>query len=123
MIKKLDHPDPGVQLAAIHAAGELMLERARGHLLDMIEKEIFDEDLHTEVIWALSQIGGEGVHNAFETLIDKAADPDEVDVFEDALDNLSFNEDTNLYDLMDIDPEDQDDDDYDIDFDEDKLDY
>lgn len=123
VIKKLDHPDPGVQLAAIHAAGELMLERARGRLLDMIEKEIFDEDLHTEVIWALSQIGGESVRTAFKTLIEMTADTDETDLLEDALDNLSFSEDAMLYDLMDIDPENQDDDDYDIDFDEDDLDY
>lgn len=123
VIKKLDHPDLSVQLAAVHAAGELMLDRARGHLLDMIEEEIFDEDLHTEVVWALSQIGGEGVRTAFETLIEMTKDPDETDLLEDALDNLSFSEDEILFDLMDIDPENQDDDDYDIDFDEDEFDF
>jgi len=117
------HPDLSVQLAAVHAAGELMLDRARGHLLDMIEEEIFDEDLHTEVVWALSQIGGEGVRTAFETLIEMTKDPDETDLLEDALDNLSFSEDEILFDFMDIDPENQDDDDYDIDFDEDEFDF
>jgi hypothetical protein len=53
-------------------------------------------------IWGLSQIGGEGVRHALENLLEMTDDEDEVDFIEQALDNLSFNEDLELFELMDL---------------------
>jgi hypothetical protein len=63
------------------------------------------------VIWALSQIGGEGVRETLEGLQDKTDDPDVESLIEDALDNLSLTEDASLFELMDVDLEDEEDDD------------
>lgn len=99
----LDHPAPEVQIAAIHAAGDLGISRARVPLLDLLAGEPDDAELRAELIWALSQIGGERVQETFEDLIDNTEDPDEIEILEDALDNLSFTEDPTGFGLLDFD--------------------
>jgi HEAT repeat protein len=99
----LDHPAPEVQIAAIHAAGDLGIERARLPLLEMLAEGPTDQELRAELIWALSQIGGGGVQDIFETILDSTDDPDETELIEEALDNLSFTEDSTAFNLLDVD--------------------
>lgn len=108
ILEFLDHEDPEVLSAAVNAAGELMLKNSRVPLLNMLEDEIEDEDLRAEVIWALSQIGGEGVFEALDDLLDASDDEDEIDLIENALENLNFTEEVSRFDLMDVDFGDED---------------
>ncbi len=121
----LDNDAPEVQLAAVHAAGELGVERARVRLLEFLAEGMEDAELRAEVIWALSQIGGEGVEDALEDLLDNTEDPDEIDLIEEALDNLSFTEDDTDFDLIDfdLDEDDLDEDDFDFDDEDDDENY
>ena len=104
VLSQLHASDEDVRSEAIHAAGELELSSARSALLDMLEDE---EDVETrrEIIWAVSKIGGEGVRSRLEEIMDAEEDDDEADFIEEAMDNLSFNEDMGQLDLFDIDPE------------------
>jgi HEAT repeat protein len=104
VLSKLHAPDEDVRSEAIHAAGELELASARIILLDMLEDEE-DLDLRREIIWALSKIGGEGVRDRLEELLDAETDDDEADFLEEAMDNLTFTEDMGMLDLFDLDPE------------------
>jgi HEAT repeat protein len=93
ILNNLDHSDSDVQIEAIRAAGQLELGSAREALLKMIEEyEELDVDLRAAVTWSLSQIGGEGVHEALDKLFEDIEDEDEAEYIEDALENLSFNE-------------------------------
>ena len=103
VLSKLHAPDEDIRSEAIHAAGELELASARPILLDSLEDE---EDLETrrELIWALAKIGGEGVRNRLEELLEIEEDDEEADFIEEAMDTLSFSEDMAQFDLFGIDP-------------------
>ena len=102
VLEHLDHDNPDVKGQAIHAAGELYLTSARVRLLKQLDREK-DEYLRSELIWALSQIGGEGIEEKFERLLATTDDDEEANLLEEALDMLNFtNEGANL-DLMKID--------------------
>jgi HEAT repeat protein len=125
------HPDlPGyIQQAydsyeAVRAAGELEMSAAREALFDLIEEGTDDEDLYFAAIWALSKIGGQGVRKLIEASIEDAEDDEEVTFLEEALENLDFTEQTNMFDMMVFDDDDGDEDeddwdDKDDDFDDD----
>ena len=104
VLKQLDHPNPNIQYEAVRAAGELQLEGARPRLLSFLD-EAADDQVRTAAIWSLSQIGGEGVRVALEGLMDETEDEEEMDIIEEALDNLSFTEDMALFDMFDVDME------------------
>lgn len=105
VLRMLHHEDPGVRISAIHAAGDLALDEARSYMMDLLEEEIEDDEMLSEVIWSLSQIGGHGARETLEGLQDKTTDEDILDLIEDALDNLSLTEDASLFELMDVDLE------------------
>jgi HEAT repeat protein len=92
-----------VRAEAVRAAGELEISEAVPHLLELIEDE--DIDVRAAAIWSLSQTGGEGVYDVLQQLYADSEDDDEADFIEDALDNLAFTEDMELFTLLDI-PED-----------------
>jgi HEAT repeat protein len=104
VMAKLHAPDEDIRSEAIHAAGELELSSSRAILIDMLEDE---EDLviRRELIWALSKIGGEGVRDRLEELLDAETDDDEAAFIEEAMDNLVFTEDMGRLDLFDLDPD------------------
>lgn len=98
VLSSLDHPTPDVQLEAVRAAGLLELGTARQHLIDLLtrEEEVeVDEDVVDAAIWALSQIGGEGVRETLEELLEKTEDEEQASYIEDALDNLLMTENIN----------------------------
>jgi hypothetical protein len=108
-----------VRLAAVQAAGELALAPARSILIGMLGEGEEDEDEITgAAIWSLSQIGGEDVRTLFESLIDQAEDDEALAFLEDALENLTFTEDLEKFELMSFDPDDLDEEDDDDEDDE-----
>jgi len=91
---------PSLRAEAARAAGELELPEAGLFLLDMLDDSV--KDVRMAAIWALSQIGGEGVRERLESLVRNTQEEDEVDLLENALDNLSFTEDFQLFSLFDF---------------------
>ena len=92
VLSKLHAPDDDIRSEAIVAAGELELTSARAALLDLLDDEE-DEEIRRHLVWSLSKIGGEGVRDKLEELIEIEGDGDEADFLEEALENLSFTED------------------------------
>jgi HEAT repeats len=106
VLSKLHAPDEDVRSEAVHAAGELELAAARPILLDSLEDEE-DLELRRELIWALSKIGGEGVRDKLEEILEAEEDDEEADFIEEAMDTLSFTEDMAQFDLFGLDPDTQ----------------
>lgn len=109
VLEMLDHPDPEVQFEAVRAAGELEVNSARGPLLELLESGAENEDLHMAVIWSLSQIGGEGVREMLETLMEETEDGELIDFIEEALDNLYLTEGFSELGMFDFEVRDEDD--------------
>jgi HEAT repeat protein len=97
----LEHVSPKIQLEAARAAGELEIGEAVPRLLELIEEG--DEDVRSAAIWSLSQIGGKRVRNALQALFDLAFDSEDAEYIENALDNLTFNQDLIDFSLFDFD--------------------
>jgi HEAT repeat protein len=106
VLSNIRNPNEDIRIEAIRAAGELGLQATRALLLDQLEDE---EDLENrrEIVWALSKIGGTGVRNRLEELLDAEEDDAEAGFLEEAIDNLAFNEDMGLFDLLDFQPDDE----------------
>lgn len=102
----LDENDT-IRLAAVKAAGNLPLKSARTVLLRMLAEGADDDEIIGAAIWSLSQVGGEDVRTFLETMLDQTEeeDEDQVALLEEALDNLSFTEDLDRFELMAIDPD------------------
>lgn len=98
---KLDDIRPQVRAEAAAAAGELGLRTSVNALLGLLEDE--DDDVRAAAIWSLSEIGGEGVRQALEEVLEYTEDEDEADLLEDALENLAFVEDLDVFSLIDLD--------------------
>ena len=94
-----------IRRAAVQAAGELSLKSTRPLLLRMLSEEE-DASVLSAVIWSLSQIGGEDVRAYLENILDQTEDEEQMSFLEEALDNLSFTEDLDRFDLFSYDPED-----------------
>jgi len=119
VLKMLDHQRPLVRAEAAGAAGELEIKQAVPKLLELLEDS--DIDVRMAAIWSLSQVGGEGVRAALETLLETSDDDQEADQIENALENLDFTEEMRDLALLDI-PEDGDDPDESLDNDHDSMD-
>jgi HEAT repeat protein len=100
----LDHNTPAIRAEAVRAAGELEIKESVLQLLDLLDDT--DHNVRSASIWALSQIGGEGVRQSLEWLLEQSEDYDEINLLEAALDNLAFTEDIELYTLFDFPGED-----------------
>ena len=104
ILSQLHAPSEDIRSEAIHAAGELELSSARPALLDLLEDEE-DLEVRREIIWALSKIGGEGVRAKLDELFEIEEDDEEAEFIEEALDALSFTEDMEQFNLLDVDPD------------------
>lgn len=109
VLSMLTNTDEDVRYEAVRAAGELELKNAREILLNNIDEGIDDFDLRMATIWALSQIGGEGIRERIEDLLENCQEDEECNYLEEALDNLNFTDDFNLTNLFDFDVADEDD--------------
>jgi HEAT repeat protein len=100
VMEKLESDFPIIRCEAARAAGELEIREAIPYLLDLLDDP--DEDIRLASIWALSQIGGEGVRERMEQMLDEAETSEHQDYLELALDNLEFNEEMRLFPLIDF---------------------
>ena len=101
VLDKLDDPDEGVRAEAAQAAGELTLKKSVPKLLEMLADG--DSDVRAAAIWSLSDIGGEGVRESLEEMMEETEDDQEADLLEEALDNLDFVEGMGGFSLLDLD--------------------
>jgi HEAT repeat protein len=108
ILTMMGHPDNLVRYEAVRAAGELEAQEAREALFDLLEGGTDDDDLYFAAIWSLSKIGGDGVRNLIEMALEETDDPDEIDLFEEALENLDFTEQVNMFGLMNFEEDDPD---------------
>jgi HEAT repeat protein len=104
VLSNLHADNDEVRSEAIRAAGELGLGSARKILIDLLD-DMDDKVDRREVIWALSQIGGQGVREQLDELLEEEGDDEEAEFLEEALENLTFTEGMALTDLFDIDGE------------------
>ena len=121
VLKMLTHKRPTVRAEAASAAGELEIKAAVPILLELLED--VDPDVRLASIWALSQVGAEGVRSALENMLEETVDDDEADQIDKALENLDFTEEMRNLALLEIpedgnEPDDSSQDDYDNDLDE-----
>jgi HEAT repeat protein len=101
ILDMLEHLIPAVRAEAATAAGELEISEAVSQLLEFLDDS--EQVVRHSAIWALSQIGGEGVRETLILLMETTEDEAEAELIEAALDNLSFTEDMNLFTMMDYD--------------------
>jgi hypothetical protein len=106
VLKMFAHPDMIVRYEAIRAAGELELSSAREALFDLLEEGTDNDEVYFAVIWSLSKIGGQGVRRLIEMNLEEAVDADEIQLLEEALENLDFTEQVNSFDMMVVDEDD-----------------
>ncbi len=105
VLKMLTHTQPLVRAEAASAAGELEMKAAVPKLLELLEDD--DSDVWMASVWALSQVGGNGVRRALENLLETTEDEDEANQIDNALENLDFTEEMRNLALLEI-PEDGD---------------
>lgn len=106
VLENLEHENLAVRIQAVHAAGELALKKARRNLLRAIDL-VDDDELRHEIIWALAQIGGEGVERKLDALLAAAEDDEESAFLEEAMEMLNFTEGGDEMELISV-PWDQD---------------
>jgi len=82
----------------------LELGEAVPALVDLLQDE--DSELRLAAAWSLSQIGANGVAEALEELLERTEDEDEIDLIENAIENLAFTQEMSDLNLMDFSPED-----------------
>lgn len=91
IIESLDDPDPTVGIEAIRSAGKLEINEALLTLLTLLFDE--DSDIRLAAAWSLSQIGDKEAAIALAALQERTESDDEIDLIEDAIENLNFAED------------------------------
>jgi HEAT repeat protein len=92
---------PLLRAEAARAAGELEMSDSVEKLLELLEDP--DEEVRDACIWSLAQIGGLGVRDALEQLLDESEDEEEQEYIEDALELLAFTEESDLFTLINLD--------------------
>lgn len=109
VLTMINHPDNLVCYEAVRAAGELELKDAREAIFDLLEAGTDDDDLYFAAIWSLTKIGGDGVRELIEMNLEDTENPDEIQFLEEALENLDFTEQVNMFDMMYVDEDQLDD--------------
>ncbi len=101
VMEMLNHHMPDIRFEAARAAGELEITSARPRLIELLDDS--DSNVRMAAAWSLSQIGGQGVLAALETLQSQALPENELTLLDEAISNLLFNEGIGMFDLMEID--------------------
>jgi len=99
VLDKVLHPSPQVRAEAVRASGELYLEDAVPDILDLLDDV---PGVRKAAIWALSQIGGEGVAPAIRDIKNEVLTDEEEALINRALDNLAFTEGKVNYSMFDV---------------------
>ena len=69
-------------------------------MLELLEDD--DSEVRLAAAWSLSQIGGREAADALEGLLERSDDEDEIDLIENALENLAFTEELGELNLLDF---------------------
>lgn len=97
---RLRDESPLVRMEAVRACGELQIEDVHDELLDLLDDV---PRVRRAAIWSLSQVGGEGVQYALNRLLEEEHLPaEEIDLIQQALDNLAFTEGSVNYSMFDM---------------------
>ncbi|MCW5873064.1 MAG: HEAT repeat domain-containing protein [Anaerolineales bacterium] len=104
VMQSLVDPNHEISREAARAAGELELSEARPGLFDLLQDE--ESEVRLAAAWALSQIGGNGIADTLEEMIERAEDDEEIEFLENAIENLAFTNEMDELSLIDFSPED-----------------
>ncbi|GAB4403405.1 MAG: hypothetical protein OHK0052_26370 [Anaerolineales bacterium] len=96
----LNAPQSVLRAESARAAGEIGIKQARAALFQLSRDP--DEDVAFAALWALSQIGGSGVNKLLRKHLARARSDDEIQFFEDALDNLAFLEGDEAFGMLNL---------------------
>lgn len=97
VLQELESGEPELRYEAARAAGELELAHAVPALKRMTEEG--DVQIREAAIWSLGQVGGDEAREALLDLLE-AADDDERDFIEDAMENLTFHDERLAFPLL-----------------------
>jgi hypothetical protein len=101
VLSELHNPLPNLRSVAAKAAGELEIREAMIELVELLDD--VDRDVKHAAIWSISQIGGSAATDALVSLFDLSDDEEEIQLIQDALDNLAFINGTRDFLLFDFD--------------------
>lgn len=104
VLERLEDSHEMLSMEAARAAGELQINEALPALINLLYDEL--SELRLAAAWSISQIGGEGANEALEDLLERTEDEDEIDLIENALENLAFNEELDQLHILDFSEED-----------------
>jgi hypothetical protein len=104
IMERLHDPNPILSREAARAAGELELSEALPALVELLREE--DSEIRLAAVWSLSQIGGNGVEDELQDLLERTEDEDEIDLIENAIENLGFTHEMSDLGMLDFSPED-----------------
>ena len=99
VLKMLNHLLPAIRTEAARAAGEIEISDTTERLIELLEDD--NADVRMASAWSLSQIGGEGVQEALSIVLENTEETEEAEFIESAIDNLVFNQGTDLYGIID----------------------
>ncbi|HUF37124.1 MAG TPA: HEAT repeat domain-containing protein, partial [Anaerolineales bacterium] len=89
---------PALRYEAARAAGKLDIADLKDELFELAQNDD-DEEVRQAALWALSDIGGEGVVEFIQDRLENTEDPEEIELLEEALDNLAASE---FFDDLDL---------------------
>ncbi len=101
VLQMLQQDDDDIRMEAARTAGELEL-KSTVDLLKTLARDT-DANVRQAAIWSLSQIGGPGVSDLLDELYEETDDDLELELLENAMDNLAFTEDLQLFSLLELD--------------------
>jgi HEAT repeat protein len=100
VVNNLDHHDVKLRLMATRAAGNLAIPDSIPPLLHLLDDE--DDEIQMAAVWSLSEIGGEDVREILENLLEDSEDEEAIELIDNALENLIFNEGLQAFDILDF---------------------
>ena len=103
VLSQLQSPSPGLRHESVVAVGELEIKEALEDIIELVDD--VDQNVHRAVLWSLSQLGGTRAADILADLYNAAEDGEELELLEDALDNLAFINGTRDILLFDFDDE------------------
>jgi HEAT repeat protein len=100
VLKMLNHVLPAVRTEAARAAGGIEISDAADPLIELLDDD--NDDVRLAAAWSLSQIGGEGVQEALNMMLEETDDAEQAEFIDSAIDNLIFNQSVQFYGVMGI---------------------
>ncbi len=92
---------PLLRSHAARAAGELEMKETVDKLIELLDDP--DTSVRDASIWSLAQIGGPGIQDTLEAMLEESEDDDDQEFIESALDILALTEKDEILPIFDID--------------------